>query len=81
MDKNDVIKMLNDELSSKLDEATIAKLKNVKSKKEALSILEGASVNLSDDMLAAVSGGAEDDELQSWCIDKDCDGLWCPGFI
>ena len=81
MNKNDVIRMLNNEISGKIDEATIAKLKNAKSKKEALGMLEELSIELNDEMLAAVSGGSEEDDLQSWCIDKGCDGLWCPGFI
>ena len=58
MDKNDVLKMLKAEMKSKVDAGTLDRLKAAKSPDEALSILEGASVSLSDDMLAAVSGGA-----------------------
>jgi hypothetical protein len=58
MSKADTLKMLKDELNSKLDADTLKKLENASSKEETLSILEGASFELSDDMLDAVSGGA-----------------------
>ncbi len=82
MDKKEALKMFKEEIMSKVDPGMIEALKNAKSKKEALSLLEGASVKLDDDMIAAVAGGAEDDEeVGDWCLDKDCDGLYCPGFI
>ncbi len=82
MDKNDALKMFKEEIMSKLDPGTIEALKNAKSKKEALSLLEDVSIKLDDDMLAAVAGGAEDDEeVGDWCLDDQCDGLFCPGFI
>ncbi|MBO4889354.1 MAG: hypothetical protein J5574_00060 [Lachnospiraceae bacterium] len=82
MEKSELLKMLKAEITDKVDAATIEKLKASKSKKEALSILEGLSIDLNDEMLSAVAGGEDVDErLQKWCIDKDCDGLWCPGFI
>lgn len=60
MDRQQVFDMLKDEMAGKLDADTIGKLQNSKSSKEALSILEGASITLSDDMLSAISGGATD---------------------
>ncbi len=71
MDKKDVIKMLKEELAAKVDEATLEKIKSAKSSKDALSILESVSVNLSDDMLEAVAGGDEGEENE-WCSDKAC---------
>jgi hypothetical protein len=69
MSKADTLKMLKDELSSKLDADTLKKFENASSKEEALSILEGASFELSDDMLDAVSGGVGFivDENASFC--------------
>ena len=82
MDRKELLNMLKVEINDKVDAKTMEKLKASKTKKEALSILEGASVNINDEMLSAVAGGEDIDEnLQRWCIDKDCDGLWCPGFI
>ena len=66
MDNNNVLKMLKDELKSKVDEATFDRLKSAKSSEEALSILEGVSVKLDDDMLAAVTGGSEDMNDSEW---------------
>ena len=77
MEKNEVIKMLNEELGRKVDAATIDKLKNAKTQKEALDILRGVSVNLSEDALSAISGG---EEGVGWCPEKNCDGLLCPGY-
>ena len=82
MEKKELLEMFKAEITDKVDAETLEKLKNSKTKKEALSILEGLSINLDDEMLSAVAGGDGVDEgLQKWCIDKDCDGLWCPGFI
>ena len=82
MEKSELLKMLKAEITDKVDAATIEKLKASKSKKEALSILEGLSIDLNDEMLSAVAGGEDvDGQLENWCLDKDCDGLWCPGFI
>ena len=80
MDNKEVIKMLNDEISKKIDADTLDKLKNARTKKEALSLLEGASVVLSDEVLSVVSGGDDDDGGFSWCPEKNCDGLLCPGY-
>ena len=77
MNQSDIFKMFNDQVAGKIDAATLDKLKGATSKKEALSILEGASVNLGDDLLAAVSGGA-DDAGANWCF--DCGGNECPEY-
>ena len=61
MDRTEVMNMLKSELEGKLDQDTINRLKEAKSSKEALSILEGASIELNDDMLAAVAGGGENE--------------------
>lgn len=67
MDKN-VLNKLKDEVLAKADDETLAKLKNVKSPREALSVLEGVSIDLDDEMLAAVSGGSDDDDCTiKWC--------------
>ena len=82
MDKNEALKMLKEEISSKVDPAMLEKIKNAKSKKEALSLLEGVSIKLDDEMMSAVAGGADEDgEIGEWCLDDGCDGLYCPGFI
>ena len=79
MSKMDAMKMLKDEISKKVDEETLKKFKNAKSKEEALSILEGTSIKLNDDMLAAVSGGVGEDgfcgDNAGWCDDNDCGDL------
>ncbi len=69
MSNSDTLKMFKDEISRKVDADTLKKLENAASKKEALAILEEASVELSDDMLAAVAGG--DDGID---IDDGSDG-------
>ena len=80
MSKMDAIKMLKDEIASKVDADTLKKLEKATSKKEALSILEGISVSLSDDMLDAVSGGAGDDSFggvnAGWCSSNACDDFY-----
>ena len=40
MDKNEALKMFNEEIAGKLDPDTLGALKKAKSKKEALSLLE-----------------------------------------
>ncbi len=80
MDRNEVLKMLKGEIESKLDSSTLDKIKTAKSKKEALSILEGTSVELNDDILGAIAGGENIDEEVGWtCFDKDCPDL-CPTY-
>ena len=82
MNKKELLNMFKAEIKDKVDAETMEKLKASKTKKEALSILEGLSIDLNDEVLSAVAGGDDVDEnLQAWCLDKDCDGLWCPGFI
>ena len=89
MDKKDIIKMLKTEVESKADEATLAKLKEAKSPKEALSILEEASIELNEDSLAAIAGGSGDEDDVNglgidinWCkMLFDCDAncrYYCP---
>ena len=82
MSKTDVLKMLKDELLSNVDQDTLKKLGKVNSKEETLSILEEASIELSDDMLSAISGGTEVelDPLDS-AEDAAFGGIeanWCP---
>ena len=62
-DKKEIAKMLHEELSKKVDSETMGKLKNAKSSSEALSILEDASISLDENVLAAVSGGDEENDL------------------
>ena len=57
MEKSELLKMFKAEITDKVDAETLEKLKNSKTKKEALSILEGLSINLDDEMLSAVAGG------------------------
>lgn len=54
---NNALKKIKDELESKVDEATLNRLKAAKSPEDALSILDSVSIQLDDDMLDAVSGG------------------------
>ena len=77
MDKKEVIKILHDEIAGRVDAETIEKIKNAKTKKEALEILEGASVELDEEKLSMVSGGEDTD---GWCPEKNCEGLFCPGY-
>ena len=78
MDKKQAFEMLKNEISGKLDEDTKSRLKNAKSSKEALSILESASIELDDDMLSAVAAGSDDeiDEVHLY-FDRVCRDL-CP---
>lgn len=57
MDNNQVLEMLKEEIESKVDAETLERLKMAKTEKEALSILEEASVELNEEQLAAVAGG------------------------
>ena len=84
MDRNEIMKMLKNEVESKVDSATLEKLKTAKSKDEALSILQGASVELDDEMLSAVAGGDEVTDGDFWCADcsdNHCSNDHCPWFI
>ena len=75
MADKEVIKMLHDELMKKVDEKTVNKLKGARTKEEALSILEEASVSLDDEMLALVPGGDTEgitDEKVGFCV-----WYWC----
>ncbi|MBO4889756.1 MAG: hypothetical protein J5574_02080 [Lachnospiraceae bacterium] len=76
MDKNQILKMLQDQVHAKADPETIEKLRNVKSPKDALPILENLSIDLDDEMLSAVSGGGNG-ELgdSSWC------SIYCPDHV
>ena len=76
MNNNDVLKMLKEEIAAKVDEATLEKLKAAKTPKDALSILESVSVDLSDDMLEAVAGGNEADDTD-WCLQDVCRDELC----
>ena len=78
MNKNELYQMFKDEVGSKIDAETMKKLECAKTKKEALSILESVSVELSDDMLAAISGGADEDGIWCW---THCFGHDCPSYI
>ena len=82
MSKTDALKMMKDELLSKVDQDTLKKLGKVKSKEETLSILEEASIELSDDMLSAISGGL-DEEIDPLDFAGDAafggvEANWCP---
>ena len=81
MDKNDALKMFKEEIAKNVNPDTLEALKKAKSKKEALSMLEGVSIKLDDEMLSAVAGGMDEEEDGDWCIDDGCDGLYCPGFF
>ena len=70
MDQNKALEMLKDEISAKLDEDTIGRLKNAKSSKDALAILEGASIELDDELLSAVAAGTDEEDGVYWCGDK-----------
>ena len=52
MDKNQILKMLQDQVHAKADPETIEKLRNVKSPKDALPILENLSIDLAKKPLA-----------------------------
>lgn len=81
MDKKQVFDMLKDEISGKLDADARGKLQNAKSPKDALSILEGASIELDDEILSAVAAGELDEgEIgEDWCFNKQCGDL-CPDY-
>lgn len=73
MDKTGIINMLKSELEGKLDQDTINRLNEAKSSKEALSILEEASIELSDDVLSAVAGGDLNMEENGWMPTPACE--------
>lgn len=87
MAKTDALNMLREELSKKLDDSTVKKLANAKSKKEALSILEDASIELDDDAMSAISAGSDMDEIadlerSEWCTeDGPCVRYSCVRFM
>ena len=56
---NNALKKIKDELESKVDEATLNRLKAAKSPEDALSILDSVSIPLDDDVLDTVSGGMD----------------------
>ena len=72
-DKNEIIKMLNEELEKKVDGETLNRLKGAKTKKEALAILEETSIKLDDEILDAVSGGDDDNtwECGANCLSRE----------
>ena len=80
MEKDQILKMLEEQVQAKADNETFEKLRNAKSPEEALPILENLSIKLDDEMLSAVSGG-EDEELGDgpwcsfYCPDRVCDRL------
>ena len=85
MANHEILKMLHEELVKKADSKTIERIKGAKSKDEALSILEEASIDHDDELLAAVSGGTDDlsqegeDKGLCWtygCKSYECTPLW-----
>ena len=73
MDRTEIINMLKSELEGKLDKDTINKLNEAKTSHEALSILEDASIELSDDVLSAVAGGDLNMEANGWMPTPACE--------
>jgi hypothetical protein len=84
MDRNEILKMLKEEIASKVDVETLKKLETAGSKDEALSILSEASVEIDEEKLAIVSGGEnlEGELLENglqWNCPTACDWHFCPG--
>ena len=83
MDNKELLKMLKDEITSKVDAETLKKLESAGSKEEALSILSEASVEIDDEKLAAVSAGegieGELEEGLKWHCPTACNWHYCPG--
>ena len=79
MNKDELFKMFKDEAGSKVDAETLKRLECAKTKTEALSILKSVSIDLSDDLLASISGGAEEDDDAIWCTSA-CPGHGCKIF-
>lgn len=82
MDRTEIMNMFKTELEGKLDQDTINRLKEAKSSKEALSILEDASIELNDEQLAAVSGGGGNEWMHPTpvCTPHQPES-WCPNNI
>ncbi len=84
MDRNEILKMLKEEIASKVDAETLKRLETAGSKDEALSILSEASVEIDEEKLAIVSGGEnlEGELLENglqWNCPTACDWHFCPG--
>ena len=78
MADKEVMKMLRDELASKVDGETLKKLKGAKTKEEGLAILEAASIELDDEVLALIPGGDGLQSITGWCHGFGCSKHLCP---